>query len=44
MESLDWLKAFFDCIVGNAVSSDENFDPVQNSILGEILSKLNQEQ
>ena len=41
---MDWLKAFFDCIVGNAVSSDENFDPVQNNILGEILSKLNQEQ
>ncbi len=41
---MDWLKAFFDCIVGNAVSGDENFDPVQNNILGEILAKLNLDQ
>ena len=39
---MDWLKAFFDCVVGNAVSNDENFDPVQNSRLGEILSSLKQ--
>ncbi|MDO5536476.1 MAG: hypothetical protein Q4F72_02955, partial [Desulfovibrionaceae bacterium] len=37
---MDWLKAFFNCVVDDAAGTDENFNPAQNTRLGELLTAL----
>ncbi len=36
----DWLKAFFELVVANAVSADDEYDPASNERLGAILKSL----
>ncbi|HIW01240.1 MAG TPA: putative virulence factor [Candidatus Desulfovibrio intestinipullorum] len=40
---MDWLKAFYDCVISSLDVPEENFNPVQNSKLGAILDLFDEQ-